>query len=386
MEKHPIKPFALALRGIVLETIGLFAFPRFFKRLHADRVKSILVIADYRVGDSVLAMPMIDALRARWPEAAIVALVNRSAADLWRMHPGITDVIAISGSSFYVRRLMSVGRLHGRRFDLAIDATCDRTLLGAWMTLFSGARYRLGYDIAGRGFLFNRPVFRRGRARHVVDEIVDLAAVAGASSKISAPRINVSAMFAERARKMVSEGTGGKPFVIGVHAGGTYPTQRWMPERFALAAQRLADRHDAGIVFFGFGAAEEAAYRRVAKSMQRRPFIFVNQSLGLTAAAVGLCRIVLCNNSGILHVAAALGVPTVSTMGPTLFHRFRPVGNTNTVLRKNLPCIGCNSGTCLIGTHDCMTLITVEEVVDAAERLLGVSSANSAVGRAVAGP
>jgi len=82
-------------------------------------------------------------------------------------------------------------------------------------------------------------------------------------------------------------------------------------------------------------------------------------------AALNRCNLLLCNNSGPLHVASALGVPTVSTMGPTIPHLWWPIGGIHTVLRKDLPCSPCQRGRCK--WHDCMKLITVDEITGAAK-------------------
>jgi ADP-heptose:LPS heptosyltransferase len=93
----------------------------------------------------------------------------------------------------------------------------------------------------------------------------------------------------------------------------------------------------------------------------------LNYSIPNLAAILSRVDCLICNNSGALHLAAAVGTPTISTMGPTVAQRWWPRGEENIVIRKELPCIGCNSGVCRIGTHQCMRDITVEEMLAAVE-------------------
>ena len=99
--------------------------------------------------------------------------------------------------------------------------------------------------------------------------------------------------------------------------------------------------------------------------MKKTPVVFLNFPVRNLLALIQHCRLLVCNNSGPLHLATALGTPTVSLMGPTLPDRWWPRGEGHLVIRKDLPCMPCNEGFCRIKTLDCMNQITVEEVLDA---------------------
>jgi ADP-heptose:LPS heptosyltransferase len=155
---------------------------------------------------------------------------------------------------------------------------------------------------------------------------------------------------------------------IAVHPGGTYPTQRWPLERFAEAARALASRRDGQVVVL-CGPGEQAQATLLGELLGDVAVVATPGSVGDLAAALGRCDLLLANNSGPLHLAAAIGLPTVSTMGPTDPVRFWPWGRSQSVLRRDdLPCSPCTRGRCR--SHECLRKIAAEEMVRAAESLL----------------
>jgi len=116
------------------------------------------------------------------------------------------------------------------------------------------------------------------------------------------------------------------------------------------------------------GPKEEKLIEEIKASMTRPPITAIDQSLGNLLALIQACRLLICNNSGPLHMATAVGTATVSTMGPTIPERWRPQGDEHQVIRKELPCMPCNEGYCRLKTLDCMKSITVEDMLEAAER------------------
>jgi len=119
------------------------------------------------------------------------------------------------------------------------------------------------------------------------------------------------------------------------------------------------------ILIFG-GPREKGFVDQITSMINGEVMTYVGGNLRRFVALVDSCCMLICNNSGPLHVAVALGVPTISFMGPTNKDRWMPIGNIHKVLRiDNLPCIGCNLGYCKIKTYDCMRLITPSMVLEA---------------------
>lgn len=256
-------------------------------------------------------------------------------------------------------------------FDLAVDLTCDYTLLPALWTYLSGAKYRVGYDIYGRGFLFNKAVKHGRKHIHAIDEILNIVRSIGLDTQDKQPRISVTYKAKEIVRQFLSQmDIDDDNLLVGIHPGGHYPTQRWLEKRFAAVADRIMDKYKAARLVLIGSWQDEEVIRRIEQNMKNEPIVFLSQSLKGLLALIQRCQLLIGNNSGPLHMATAVDTPTVSTMGPTIPERWRPYGENHIVIRKDLPCSPCNSGYCRLKTHDCMKLITVEEVFEAADTQL----------------
>jgi heptosyltransferase-2 len=152
--------------------------------------------------------------------------------------------------------------------------------------------------------------------------------------------------------------------VVGVSPGAAYgPAKRWLPERFAEAASRLAAECGGSVVVFG-SAAERAMCEEVAGAAGGRNFAgqtTLRAFIEMTAA----CRVFLTNDSGAMHIASALGVPSVTVFGPTDEEATGPLGAAARIIREPVECAPCLKRECPID-HRCMTRVTVDAVVQAA--------------------
>jgi ADP-heptose:LPS heptosyltransferase len=155
---------------------------------------------------------------------------------------------------------------------------------------------------------------------------------------------------------------------IAVHPGGHYPAQRWPVERFAVVAVALAAKRGGKVVIIG-GPGEDELVRTLYRYGAEHAVIVPAVDVLTLAAVMSRCDLLLGNNSGPLHLAGAIGLPTVSVMGPTDPARFWPMGREQTVLRRaDVACSPCTRGSC--GPHDCLVGIGVSEVIEAAQELM----------------
>jgi ADP-heptose:LPS heptosyltransferase len=205
---------------------------------------------------------------------------------------------------------------------------------------------------------------------HAVDEFLNVVGSIGVTADDT--RLVLSAPAdaeAEVRRYLEAGGVRDDELLVGIHPGGHYWTQRWPPERFARLSDAITEEYKAKAVLIT-GPGEGPLAGEVLSKMSRPPLVFSGRPTGHLIALIWRCDLLICNNSGPLHIAAALGTPTVSMMGPTIPERWWPRGEGHIVIRKDLPCMPCNEGRCPIGTHDCMRLITVQDVIDAVESQL----------------
>ena len=158
--------------------------------------------------------------------------------------------------------------------------------------------------------------------------------------------------------------------LIGIHPGAYYESQRWPAERFVELTGQLCKMETLELFLFG-GPKDEILVNEICLKINNEVPMYIANDLRKFAALLSHCSMLICNNSGPLHMAVALGISTISFMGPTIKERWIPTGNSHTVLRlDNLPCIGCNLGSCKIKTHDCMRLITAEIVMDVIDKVM----------------
>jgi len=356
------KDIYLASRRFPLGMIGIFVKK---KGMDEMRPKSLLAIRIDRIGDLMVTLPALKALRRIFPEARISVLAAEENAPLLTVFPWIDEVITYRG---FIR---TVGLLRKKGFGLAVDFLMDYPLKTALLTLLSGSGFTAGFDIAGRGDCFNLGVVPAGR-KHVSVYMLDLAhAVAKASffngrideeARVEFP---VPKEDKEYIRSLIEKnGIGQDDMIVGVHPGGHYASQRWPVERFAGLAGRIIKKYNAKVIITG-SLGERALIDEMARMMKEGAVKVIGLPLNRLAALVAITDLFICNNSGPWHIACALNKRTVSTMGPTNHHLWWPAGGEHIVIRKGLSCSPCDLAVC--GSHACMKMISIEDMMDAAE-------------------
>lgn len=351
------------VRGIGLRGLGLF-ISKSVQPPDSGAIKRVLIIRLDRIGDMVVTTALTRALRDIFPLARIFVLCAPLTRALWAQQPEIDEVLTNQHPS----------RLRQQGFDVVIDALMDQGLKSAWLAYRVGAPYRVGFDIARRGVFFNMPLLPLPHASVARQTLSLVRPFKEGLEDVYQPALAVSVGVRQRVEKILAGlGVASDDHVVLMHPGGSYPSQRWLPERFAQVADYLTKRYGVKVVILG-ADSEEALLERIRASAQTVLVLWKGYPVEYWPAVMqrGLCLI--CNNSGALHMAAAVKVPTVSTMGPTDAQRWWPTGARQYVIRKDLSCLGCLQGTCPLGTHDCMRLITVEEVARAVETVVDLSA------------
>ncbi len=155
----------------------------------------------------------------------------------------------------------------------------------------------------------------------------------------------------------------GEKRIIGIHPGAYYETQRWPVENFSELINKLQNDGKFDVIIFG-GLSDRKIIREIESLVNEKITTYIGNDLRFFSSLLSYCNIFICNNSGPLHMAVALNIPTISFMGPTVKEQWMPLGDKHEVLRMDiLPCIGCNLGYCKIKTHDCMRQIAPGDVM-----------------------
>jgi ADP-heptose:LPS heptosyltransferase len=320
-------------------------------------VHRLLVLRTDRIGDMVLSTGALTDLKGHFRHARLTVLAPEGPLQVLRGHPAVDALVPL-------REARLPGELIGK-VDLAIDLTPDERLLGARLAAATKAPWRAGFAAAGRQAFFTLPTAPARADRHLVDLNRDLLVALGVPAPRSEPSLHLQTAERAAAQARVAALGAAAPRVV-VHPGAHYESQRWAAARFAEVIARLTERIGAAcLVVAGPGEEElaEAIGAATPDALLTGP-LDVRGLMGIIAVA----DLFLGNNSGPLHIAAALGVPTLSLSGPTDPRRFAPRRPEDLVLRLDLPCSPCHRGRCRHQT--CLAGIPAEAVAARAQALL----------------
>jgi len=319
-------------------------------------------------------LPAIRAIREVFPHAHLAVVARPWVGDLYAREKAIDRVIPYPAQKGLRARREFAGRLREERFDGAIllQNAFDAALL-VWL---AGIPERIGYNRDARGLLLTRAIAvpEPGEIpRHERFYYLELLRRAGMIERFPETHaIRLGGLEAAResgAAHLAALGLEGP--VIGISPGAAYGNaKRWLPERFADAAQALTSV-SASVVVFGTGA-ERPICETVAESL-RRGHMDARNLAGETTLCefidlAAACRLFLTNDSGAMHVASALGVPTVAIFGATDDTTTGPTGPLAQVVREHAECSPCLLRECPID-HRCMTRVTADRVAATALQL-----------------
>jgi heptosyltransferase-2 len=342
-------------------------------------MSNVLVRATNWLGDAVMSLPAIRAIRSVFPHARIAVVARPWVAGLYARESSIDCVIPYPAQRGLRARREFAASLRSQRFDGAI--LLQNAFDAALMVWMAGIPERIGYSRDGRGFLLTQaiPVPEPGDIpRHERFYYLELLRRSGLIERfprtdairldgIDAARESGSALLAARDISRVA---------IGISPGAAYGNaKRWLPERFAESALRICDALprslDPAVLIFG-SPAERPLCEAVAAGLKDTRLDVRNLAGETTLEEfvdlAAVCRLFLTNDSGSMHIASALGVPTVAVFGATDDTTTGPTGPYAKVVREHAECSPCLLRECPID-HRCMTRVTADRVASVALHL-----------------
>ena len=330
-------------------------------------MKNILLIRLSSLGDVVLTTPAIRAVRAHFSDAYIAMLVAKQSADVLRENPHLNEIITydrLAKDKDTGEMLRIIRHLRERKFTMAIDF--QRKFRTGVLMYFSGAAERVG-----QGRLCNVRVQEQGN-KHATAHYFDLLHAVGIPA--ADQRLELFLAESERidaAKRFDTAGIREAALKVGLFPGAGWKFREWMPERFAAIGDRLVAEFNANVLVFG-GPKETALVQSVVNLMTAPAIPFAgNLQIRQFAACIEQCDLFLTNDTGPMHIAAAVGTPTVSLFGPGNHIRFQPLGATHQTIRYDVPCSPCKQFTDKCKDNICMKGIAVDEVWQSISRALG---------------
>ncbi|MDX9714057.1 MAG: lipopolysaccharide heptosyltransferase II [Dissulfurispiraceae bacterium] len=326
-----------------------------------NRKNNILIRGVNWIGDAVMSMPAIYAIRHSHPDSHISLLIKPFVAPLFENNPSIDEIIIYDDSHKGIFGKFRLARmLRKKRFQKAILL---QNAVDAALTVFlAGIPERIGYDSDARGFLLTHkiPQDRLDRKIHHIDYYLNLLKNAGLDSVSARPWIYLTLEERESARQTLSQLR--RP-ILGINPGATYGSaKRWMPERFAEVAKWFQMETGGSIVIFG-GKNEVGIAQEIDKHIfDSKLFLAGSTGLRELAALISECDVFVTNDSGPMHMADALITPLVAIFGSTSPELTGPTSPNTHVLYSRVSCRPCFDRTCGLGDLRCMSMVRPDEV------------------------
>jgi heptosyltransferase-2 len=327
----------------------------------------ILVRSSNWLGDAVMSVPAVRAIKNGRPDAHVTIAAAVKIAPMWKLIPEVDAIIPLPEGS-----LPSVVRLLKQQipFDVAIlFPNSLRVALESWL---SGILRRVGYRGHSRSWLVNQIVReprKPGPPEHHSLRFLRIARECGAeterTSNVQRPTLNVQLSDSDQLSTINHQ-----PLRIGLCPGAEYgPAKRWLPERFAEAAANITAQSSAQWILFGTkndGAIGEQIAAAIGDHCVNR---IGQTTLGQLIDELRRCRLLLTNDTGTMHLAALLGVPVVAVFGSTEPRLTGPLGNGHIILRHHVECSPCFLRECPIDFR-CMKAVSTDEVAGAVLSML----------------
>jgi heptosyltransferase-2 len=364
--------------NVLCLVLAIFSF---FKRKKVSDVRNILVMQFWGIGETLLTLPAIKALKQKHPKAKIVILATPRNKDIYESSSYYDKLNIISLNPFSITEFILKNR---NKFDVVVDME-EYLNISAIIALFVGAK-RVGYSHGLRSLLYTDKVEYKDK-QHVTDTFLDLARKLGAKLRISRlEKLTVTA----RDKKVVDAllkklKISKKKTLIGIVPGAaeSAKSRMWPEDRFAKLADKIIEKYKANVIFIGSGYERNLIGNIQDKMKQKSWNIAGRISLKQAFYLIELCNLFISNDTGPMHIAAAQGVRTIGLFGPNLPVRFGPFGKKNISLYKGKtckysPCINVHRGQvpdCLYSKRSkdyqkCMKAIEVNDVLRAVSKLL----------------
>ncbi len=347
-----------------------------------SRIHRILIRGTNWVGDSVISIPAMREIRRIFPQAQISLLVRPWVRDIYSAVDFVDEILEYDKAGIHhgwtgFRRL--IRDLKSRRFDLAI--LLQNAFEAALIPWCARIPRRIGYARDGRSLLLTNAiridpaVNRVHQAHYYLGILSDMGWIERhlwANNDYALP-INIGIRDSDAAvagEMLRSAGILEGETIIGINPGAFFgPAKRWLPDRYAAVADTLARLYDARIVLFG-SSSDVRIVEEVAAKMASRPLVLTGKTtLGQLMALIKKCRLLITNDSGPMHLAAALDVPQLAIFGSTSDIATGPLSRRAVVIKNPVDCSPCFLRKCPTDFR-CMKGVSVERVLEEAQNVM----------------
>ncbi len=342
------------------------------KTVNLKGKRKFLVVRTDRIGDVVLSLPVLEAIKRRYPDSQVTAMVSSYTRDLLAHNPWVDEIIADDQGGLK-GFLNLVALLRTQRFDVAV--LLRPTLRLAFLLFLSGIKVRIGTGYRAYQFLFNYKIYQHRRTieKHELEYNLDMLTPLGVSSEGLVPRIFLSSEEERYSGKTLEDlDITGDDIKIVIHPGSGDSSLNYPLEKFALLADKLIEGFSARIILTG-GKKEMDSSEQLKGSMRNQPIDLTGKTnLRELCALLRGADLLISNSTGPMHVAAALGTPVVALFSPLFVAspaRWGPYGEGHDVVVPPVrTCYRCEPQKC--SDFNCMEMIQPDEIVSRVKNIL----------------
>lgn len=348
--------------------------------MDVTKIRNILVDRTDRLGDVILALPLLPVLKRSFPVARICMLITPNAAELVQGHPDLDGIIPYDVAVSFWKLLAAI---RNGNFDAAIVG--HPSLRVALLMFLAGIPVRVGTGYRWYSLLFNKRVYehRKDSKRHEVEYNLDLTRAVGCDASdvefsFDIPREAYEVVRAVRRRLGMDE----DDVVVILHPGSGGSARNWKPKLFGELGERLVTETDAKVIVTG-GKSEHALVNEVTRQISHNAYPLVDElRLKELAALIQSASLFVSNSTGPIHIAATVGTPVIGLYPPIIAcspRRWGPYTEDKAIFVPDVPmeCKACINEKCEY--YDCMDLITVDEVFRSVQDRLSLSKGNNSI-------
>jgi heptosyltransferase-2 len=344
------------------------------RKLPVSGVKNILIRGTNWIGDAILTFAAISSIRNSYPDARIAILVKPWVADIFRLSPLVDEIIIYKSPGIHAGmfgKLRLASQLKAQQFDMVI--LLQNAIEAAIIAWLSRIPIRAGYNTDVRGVLLSHPVVRTKAITKVHQSYYYLAMVQslGCVAPNQGPFLKLTAADQQQAAQLLQkQGIDENQPLIGMAPGATFgPAKKWFPDRFGFIADKFQDEF--GIPTLLFGSDNDRETTRTIQKHSRYPLIDLagKTDLRTAVALMARCMLFISNDSGLMHVAGALNLPTIAIFGSTNPKTTAPLGEKNIIMYTQADCSPCLRETCPTDFR-CMDSISALAVYNQAKSII----------------
>lgn len=338
---------------------------KIMSKIEKEDIKKILCIKPKGIGDIVLSTIVLENLKDHFPAAEIHFLTEEFAKLSVANNPLVTKVLAYEKNEFI---LSVIHKIRKQKYDLIFDFWSNPKT--AQITFLSGAKYRVGFGYRGRRYAYNIKSESGRGDTHSAEHNLELLNAISIPIKSKNIHFFISESVKIKAKKYFDEVFKNDELVVGIIPSGGWASKRCDAEKWIEFCEAISDKYINSNFLILWGPGDENDATTIYSALKHKSILAPQTDVGEMAGLISKCSLVIANDSGPMHISAALKVPTIGIFGPTDPKKHGPYSsNSDYIIKDDLHCIICNQLVCPYN-QECMKELSPDLLLQKVEKLL----------------